>query len=346
MKTPITTLLGIEHPIVLPGMSWISTPELVAAVSNAGGLGILATGPLSPEETRLAIRKVRELTDKPFGIGATLMMPGAKENAEVALEEQVPVINFSLGKGDWIVEKAHAYGGKVIATVVNEKHALSAQNIGCDALLVTGHEAAAHGGDVTSMVLIPAIADCVDIPFIATGGFADGRGLLAALSLGAGAIAMGSRLATSAESPVHNDTKKAVVDKSISDTVYSKNFDGIPARYMKTLTSVRLTKKPMNIVFTFIKAMQAAKMVKQPLWKIAMGMLVMLDKMKMLAYFGAAMPRLKTATEDGDLKQGMQFIGQSQGLIRDVSTVDEIIQRILAEAKEAKSKTDEILSAV
>lgn len=92
--------------------------------------------------------------------------------------------------------------------------------------------------------------------------------------------------------------------------------------------------------------MQAAKMVKQPLWKIAMGMLVMLDKMKMLAYFGAAMPRLKTATEDGDLKQGMQFIGQSQGLIRDVSTVDEIIQRILAEAKEAKSKTDEILSAV
>ena len=102
MKTPITELLGIQYPIVLPGMSWISTPELVAAVSNAGGLGILATGPLSPDETRLAIRKVRELTNKPFGIGATLMMPGAKENAEVALQEQVPVINFSLGKGDWI----------------------------------------------------------------------------------------------------------------------------------------------------------------------------------------------------------------------------------------------------
>ena len=119
MKTRITELLGIKHPLVLPGMSWISTPELVAAVSNAGGLGILASGPLTPDETRSSIRKIRELTDKPFGIGVTLLMPGAKENAEIALEEQVPVINFSLGKGDWLVKRAHEYGGKVIATVVS-----------------------------------------------------------------------------------------------------------------------------------------------------------------------------------------------------------------------------------
>src|SRR5690554_4036417 len=145
MKTRITELLNIQYPILLPGMSWISTPELVAAVSNAGGLGILASGPLSPEETKAAIQKIRELTDKPFGIGVTLLKPGAKENAEVALDEKVPVINFSLGKGDWIVKRAHEYGGKVIATVVSEKHALSAQKIGADALLVTGHEAAAHG---------------------------------------------------------------------------------------------------------------------------------------------------------------------------------------------------------
>ena len=100
MKTRITELLGIDVPLILPGMSWISTPQLVAAVSNAGGLGILASGPLTPEETRASIREIRELTDKPFGVGVTLLMPGAKENAEIALEEQVPVINFSLGKGD------------------------------------------------------------------------------------------------------------------------------------------------------------------------------------------------------------------------------------------------------
>jgi len=112
MKTRITKLLDIEHPIVLSGMSWISKPELVAAVSNAGGLGILATGPLSQEETRTAIRKIRELTNKPFGIGATLLIPGAKENAKVAIEEQVPVINFSLGKGIGLLSKFILMAGK------------------------------------------------------------------------------------------------------------------------------------------------------------------------------------------------------------------------------------------
>ena len=111
METRITKLFSIKVPLVLPGMSWISTPALVAAVSNAGGLGILATGPLSASETRDAIRQIRNLTDKPFGIGATLLMPGSSENAKVALDEKVPVINFSLGKGDWIVEGCKKYGG-------------------------------------------------------------------------------------------------------------------------------------------------------------------------------------------------------------------------------------------
>ena len=146
LQTRLTQILSIKYPIILPGMSWISTPQLVAAVSNAGGLGILATGPLSAEQTRNSIREVRKLTDKPFGIGCTLLMPGAKENAEVALQEEVPVINFSLGKADWLVRECHRYGGKVIATVVNEKHARRAVDIGVDALMATGHEAAAHGG--------------------------------------------------------------------------------------------------------------------------------------------------------------------------------------------------------
>lgn len=343
MKTKITELLSIEYPILLPGMSWISKPELVAAVCNAGGLGILATGPLTPEGTRESIRKIRDLTDKPFGIGCTLMMPGAKENAEVALEEQVPVINFSLGKGDWLAKRCHEYGGKVIATVTTVKHAKSAEAIGADALLVTGHEAAAHGGEVTSLVLIPTIADAVSIPIIATGGFGDGRGLMAALSLGADGIAMGSRFATSKESPMHHNVKDTVIQKSQHDTVYSPNFDGIPARYIKTPTAIKLTKKPMNFISTVFKAIPAAKIVKQPIWKIMMGMLVQLDKIKMLAYFGAAMPRLKTATEDGDLSYGMQFIGQTQGLINDSPSVQEIIDRVINEAAAAQIRNGEAL---
>lgn len=138
LQTRLTKLLNIRTPIVLPGMSWVSTPQLVAAVSNAGGLGILATGPLTAKETAESIQEIRRLTTKPFGIGCTLMMPGAKENATVALEEQVPVINYSLGKGDWLAESAHGYGGHVVATVTTAKHALSAKQSGADALLVTG----------------------------------------------------------------------------------------------------------------------------------------------------------------------------------------------------------------
>lgn len=333
MHTRLTQLLNIEYPVVLSGMSWISTPELVAAVSNAGGLGVLALGPLSPEQTHAAILKIRSLTTKPFGVGCTLLMPGAKENAEVALSLQVPVINFSLGKGDWLIQRCHAYGGKVIATVTTAKHALAAEAQGADAIMATGHEAAAHGGDVTSLVLIPSLVDCVNIPVIACGGFADGRGLLAALALGASGIAMGSRFATCFESPVHQTTKQAVLQKDQHATIYSKNFDGLPARYMQTPTALKLTKKPMNFFVAAWQAMLAARQLNISLWKIMAGLIVEPAKIRLLACFGAATPRLQAATEQGNLDYGMQFIGQSQGLIHDIPTATELMQRIMQEAQ-------------
>lgn len=332
MQTAMTKLFGIRYPLMLPGMSWISTPELVAAVSNAGGLGILASGPLNPQQTRLAIQRVRELTDKPFGIGVTLLMPGAEDNAKVALEEKVPVINFSLGKGDWIVKAAHAYGGKVIATVVSLKYALSAEKIGADALLVTGHEAAAHGGDVTSLVLIPAISRAVKIPVIATGGFGNGEGLLAALALGAAGIAMGSRFATSSDSPLHEKTKQAIVAKNESETIYSKNFDGIHARVMKTPAAVKATKRPMNLILAGFKSLKMARVMNLPLWKIMAGVLTQPDKIRMLSQFGAATEKIQAATVSGDLNKGVQFVGQTQGLIHDIVSVETIVQRTMAEA--------------
>ena len=274
------------------------------------------------------------MTDKPFGIGATLLMPGAKENAEVALEEKVPVINFSLGKGDWIVERAHAYGGKVIATVVNEKHAKSAEAMGADCLLVTGHEAAAHGGDVTSLVLVPCIASKVNIPVICAGGIADGHGLLAMLALGADGVAMGSRFATTAESPLADNVKKMVVQKTENDTVYGKNFDGLYARVMKTDAGVQAMKSPMNPLLAVYKSFGAAKLVGLPLWKVIPGVLTQWDKMYQLSLFGAATEKLMAATIDGNLKEGVQFIGQSQGLINDIPTVDELVKRCIAEAHE------------
>jgi enoyl-[acyl-carrier protein] reductase II len=232
VPTRITSLFKCKYPIILPGMSWISTPELVAAVSNAGGVGILATGPLTATETRQSIHKIRSLTDKPFGIGATLLMPGAAENAKVALEEQVPIVNVSLGKAEWIADGLSNYGGKLLATVTNQKHAQAALETGADALMVTGHEAAAHGGSVTSLVLVPSMRqDFPDIPIIAAGGFANGRGLAAALALGADAVAMGSRMAVTQESALALSAKEAIRNMKRSMVVISMEFPHVSSRH-------------------------------------------------------------------------------------------------------------------
>lgn len=337
MRTRITELFGIERPLLCPGMSYIAVPELVAAVGNAGGLGILASGPLNAEQTRAAIRRIRELSDKPFGVGVTLLMPGAAENARVALEEKVPVINFSLGKGDWIVKGAHAYGGKVIATVTTEKHARAAEKIGVDALLVTGHEAAAHGGDVTSLTLIPAIRDAVKLPIIGAGGFADGRGLLAALALGADAIAMGTRIATTRESPVHAATKGMIVSKNVSETIYSAKFDGIPCRMMDTPTARRKTARALTIFEAVPRAMLAARRIGMSLGKVLAGAIAQPAAIKQLAQFGAATESIRLAIEDGDHQQGVQLIGQAQGLIHDLPSVADLFERLLADAARIKA---------
>ena len=333
LQTRLTKLLGIRHPIILPGMSWISTPELVAAVSNAGGLGILASGPLSPDATRRSIDEIRRLTDKPFGIGCTLLMPGAKENAEVALEMEVPVINISLGKGEDIIQRCHEYGGKVITTVVTEKHARSAQYMGADALMVTGHEAAAHGGDATSFVLVPCIASKFpDIPVICAGGVGDGRGLAAMLALGADGVAMGSRLAVTSDSPLADEVKQQVVKLDEQDTIYGTNFDGLGARVMKTAASEAAMKHRMNPVVAAYKAFGAAALINLPLWKVIPGLLTQWTKMYQLSLFGAATEKLMKATIDGNLDEGVQFIGQTQGLINDIPSAQTVIERSVTEA--------------
>jgi enoyl-[acyl-carrier protein] reductase II len=334
MKTRITELFGIKYPIILSGMSWISVPKMVAAVSNAGGLGILATGPLNAEQTRAAIKEIRSLTSKPFGANATLLFPGASENAKILLEEKVPVINFSLGKGDWLVKAAHEYGGKVIATVVNARHAKRAQDYGADGVIATGHEAAAHGEHVTSLVLIPSLADAVNIPIIAAGGFADGRGLAAALALGAEGIAMGTRFMTTKESPLHDIYKKLSMEMDITDTLYSDRFDGMLCRVLKTEAAQKAIKKGLNLPAAFINSQEIARQIGLPYAKLFIG--VMLSGWKsarQLAFMANGFKAIKLATEDGDTKKGVLPVGQVTGLIHDEPSVAEIINRIVEQAE-------------
>ncbi len=343
VKTRMTDILGIKHPIMLSGMSWVSVPEMVAAVSNAGGLGILATGPLDGEQTRAAVKKIRKLTDKPFGANATLLFPGAAQNAAILLEEKVPVINFSLGKGDWIVNAAHEYGGKVIATVVNQRHAKRAQDYGTDAVVVTGHEAAAHGGDVTSLVLVPSIADVVDIPIIAAGGFADGRGLAAALALGADGIAMGTRFMATEESGLHDYFKELSLEKGVEDTIYSDKFDGMGCRVLDTEAARKAVKRGFNPWGALINSRIIAKQLHLPYLKLFLGVMASGYKTAIqLGYMANGFDAIRRATEDGDNEKGVLTVGQTTGLVRDIPTVSEVINRIVKEAEEQQKRLNKM----
>ncbi|HNU92644.1 MAG TPA: nitronate monooxygenase [Spirochaetota bacterium] len=339
MKTRITKLFGIEYPIILSGMSWISVPRLVAAVCNAGGLGILATGVMTAEETREAVREIRKLTRKPFAANVTLYFPGAERNAQVLIEEKVPVVNYALGKGDKLTEAVHAYGGKVVATVTTHKHALAAERAGADALIVTGHEAAGHGGAITSLVLVPSIADAVKIPVIAAGGFADGRGLAAALSLGAEGISMGTRFMNTKESPVHDRMKKLSIEKQVYDTIYTPKVDGLPARFMKSDIALKMAKRPLNLISAAINSREIAKSLGFPWFKLALAILLSgYGKARQMATMANGFKAFKVGTIEGDNEKGVLPLGQVTGLINDTPTVKQVIERIVSEAKAVKKQ--------
>jgi enoyl-[acyl-carrier protein] reductase II len=337
-KTKMTELFQIKYPIMLAGMNWLTEPHLVSTVSNAGGLGILATARFTPEETRRNIRMIKELTDKPFGINQHLLAPGATENIEIAIDEKVDILNYSLGK-PWFADHVHAYGGKVIGTVATAKHAAKAEQLGCDALVITGHEAAAHGSEATSLVLIPVIASQTKLPLIAAGGFCDGRGLAAALALGADGISMGSRFLMTKECILHDNFKSLCLDATEQDTLYSTLFDGMPSRALKTKGALRMMRKG----FPLLDALQGALLVKKVFQlsfvnfiTYAIQMLKAEDGSPIRVQARRAASNMKhlQAIRDGDTDEGILFAGQCCGGIRDVPGCRELIERIVAEAKE------------
>ena len=336
MNTRITELLQIRYPIICSGMTGVSTPGLVAAVSNAGGLGILATGNLNTKQTRDAVRQLKSMTGNPFGANIPLLLPGAEEKARVLFEEKVPVINYALGKGDRIAKAVHAYGGKVIATVVTHKHALAAQRDGADALIVTGHEAAAHGGAVTSLVLVPSIVDAVSIPVIAAGGFADGRGLAAAMALGAEGIAMGTRFMNTAESPVHRNTKQTSIQKGVHDTLYTDRVDGLPCRVLKSKGAERLTRDRFFLIRAIYTSREAAGAFGLPWWKMFFGILVSgWKKSVQLARMANAYRPVRDCLNDGDTDRGVLMLGQVTGIVCDTPSVADLMERMIAGARDA-----------
>ena len=321
----------------MAGMNWITTPKLVAAVCNAGALGVFATAACTPEETRKNIREIRRLTAKPFGINQILIGPGAKENIAIAIEEKVPIINYSLGK-PWFIDQVHAYGGKVMGTIAVARHAVRAAQLGCDMLVVTGHEAAAHGDVATSMVLIPLVAGQVNIPLIAAGGFYDGRGLAAALILGADAISMGTRFILTQESHIHDNFKQLCLKATEQDTLYSDVFDGLPGRVLKSPGAEAMMKGGFPLFRSVRSALEVKRILNLSLWKfigLSRSMMKSDEGKNLLIQArsaNAAIYSLK-AINEGNQKEGFLFAGQSVGGIHDVPTSRELIERIVKEAE-------------
>ncbi len=333
MKTRMTELLGIKHPIMLAGMAFVSLPKLVAAVSNAGGIGMLNSVAYTPDQIKDVIRQVKSLTDKPFGVNATLIFPNAKENLEVALEEKVPIINFALGKGDWIIKAVHTYGGKVLATVAIEKHARRAEMDGVDALVVTGHEAAAHGAEVGTLVLIPSIARQSKLPIIAAGGFCDGRGLAAALVLGAEGISMGTRFMLTQECDMHQKAKEISLKATMEDTICSEKIDGLPGRWLKNPAAMKMAGGRPSLLQGLSSALQIKRMIDVPFFKLFLGGLRQRG-VQDLARQALSLKGLQVAIDNGDLETGVLPMSQAIGLIKDIPTCKEVIERTVSEAQE------------
>lgn len=306
----LTDLLQIPYPILQGGMAWIATGELAAAVSNAGGLGIIGAGSAPADIIRNEIRKLKEVTDQPFAVNIMLLSPFVDEIVDLVIEEKVPVVTTGAGNPGKYIDRFKENGIKVIPVVPTVALARRMERIGADALIVEGTEAGGHIGDITTMALVPQVVDAVKIPVIAAGGIADGRGFLAALALGAEGIQMGTRFVASRECTAHVAYKEAIIKAGDRDAVVTGRSTGHPIRNLKntlTRTLDEMEKKGVN---------------KEEIEKLAAG-------------------SLRKAAIDGDIENGSVMAGQIAALIKEIKPVGEIIEEIVREAEELLQKLQE-----
>ena len=233
MKTGITELLGIEYPIIQGGMAWVAEYNLAAAVSNAGGFGIIGAASAPPEIVREQIRKCKELTDKPFGVNVMLMNPNAEEVAKIVIEEGVKAVTTGAGNPAKFIPMWKEAGVKVMPVVASVAMAVMMERAGADAIVAEGMESGGHIGQTTTMALLPQVVDAVNIPVIGAGGIADGRGFAAAIMLGAEAVQMGTAFLVAKENIVHENYRKRVIAAKDIDSVVTGTSTGHPVRGLR-----------------------------------------------------------------------------------------------------------------
>lgn len=302
MKTKVTELLQIEYPIIQGGMAWVAEHHLAAAVSEAGGFGLIGAASAPPEIVREEIRKAKELTDKPFGVNIMLLNPNADEVAKIVVEEGIQAVTTGAGNPEKYMPMWKEAGVKVIPVVASVAMAKRMERYGADAVVAEGMEAGGHIGNQTTMALIPQIVDAVNIPVIAAGGIGDGRGIAASFMLGAEGVQMGTRFVVADESIVHDNYKDRIVKAKDIDSVVTGQSTGHPVRCLRNqMTKEYIKKEQEGVPFEELERMTLGS--------------------------------LRKAVMDGDILNGTVMAGQIAGLVSKRQSCKEILQEIMTEAE-------------
>jgi NAD(P)H-dependent flavin oxidoreductase YrpB (nitropropane dioxygenase family) len=338
LRTPLTDLVGVRHPVVQTGMGWVAGPSLVSATANAGGLGILASATMSYAELDRAISEVKARTTQPFGVNLRADAGDAAERCDLLITHGVKVASFALAPKPDLIKKLKDHGIVVMPSIGAARHAEKVAAWGADVVMVQGGEGGGHTGPVATTLVLPTVLDAVDIPVVAAGGFFDGRGLAAALAYGAAGVGMGTRFLLTAESRVPEAVKRLYLDSDLAATVVTDKVDGMPHRMLRTpfVESV-VENSPLKRIAPTLRRTAEFKRDSGMTWRELAADGVRMKRAGersagQMALAANTPQLLKAGLVDGDTEAGVLAAGQVVGVLHDVPTCEELIDRIVAEA--------------
>ncbi|MEU0218732.1 nitronate monooxygenase [Streptomyces sp. NPDC006265] len=342
--TALTRLTGVRHPVVQTGMGWVAGPRLVSASANAGALGVLASATMTPDRLREAVREVKSRTDAPFGVNLRADAADAGDRVRILIEEGVRVASFALAPSRELIGELKEAGVVVMPTVGARRHAEKVAAWGADAVLVQGAEGGGHTGEVATTVLLPQVVDAVRIPVVAAGGFFDGRGLAAALAYGAAGVAMGTRFLLTSDSTVPDAVKARYLAATVRDVAVTRAVDGLPHRMLRTelVDALEDTGRARALVRA-VRAAAGFRRLSGLTWPQLVRDGLALKHGKDLSWsqvlLAANTPMLlKSAMVDGRTDLGVMASGQVAGVIDDLPSCAELVERIVREADETLAR--------
>jgi NAD(P)H-dependent flavin oxidoreductase YrpB (nitropropane dioxygenase family) len=338
LRTPLTDLAGVRHPVVQTGMGWVAGPRLVSGTANAGGLGILASATMTFAELEQAILEVKERTDQPFGVNLRADATDAPDRCRLLIDHGVKVASFALAPKPELIATLKEHGIVVIPSVGAAKHARKVVSWGADAVMVQGGEGGGHTGSVPTTLLLPTVLDAVQIPVIAAGGFFDGRGLAAALSYGAAGVGMGTRFLLTRDSTVPDAVKQRYLAAGLDDTVVTRKVDGMPHRMLRTdlVEEVEDTGGVRRLLPTARRTLEFKRMSGMSWRQLALDGRAMRKAqgrtLGQMALAANTPMMLKAGLVEGDTGAGVLASGQVVGVIDDLPSCEELIDRVVTQA--------------